>query len=83
MISFLLLGQRLIFLIVLIINFFANDMVDSFRLTMNSVGVAIHLILIGTLFLKNVYFWQIIHAPLIMLSFMTFLANSIVSFESD
>ncbi len=77
LISSLLLIQRVLFWIVLLINFLADsESVDARRLYLSAIGKAIHIVLIGTLFCKKVYIWQIIHAPIVMLSYLTFLGNS-------
>ena len=79
MISGILLLQRFIFFITVLVNFLVDSTETSAERTyLNSIGLGIHLVMIGTLFIdKHLYFWQIIHCPIIMLSYMTFLGNSI------
>jgi hypothetical protein len=85
MISVLLLIQRIFFLIVLFANYFdENSDIDSQRLYLNAIGVAIHLVAIGTLFLKKkTYLWQMIHAPVVMLSYLTYVGNIASTFNDD
>jgi len=75
-ISLLLFLQRILFFIILLINYFIEGTtVDRRRLWLNSIGVGVHLLLLIPLHLKKIGFWEYVHAPLLIVTFQTYVFN--------
>ena len=76
-VSGLLLLWRFCFFLVVLFNYFLNSAsVDSQRIYLNSIGLGIHMLALLPLYLGRTQFFQVLHAPLVILSCYTCMFNS-------
>ena len=72
----LLLWRFCFFLIILFNHFLNNASVDSQRIYFDSIGLGIHILALLPLCFGRINFFQVLHAPLLILSYQTCIFNS-------
>jgi hypothetical protein len=83
-VSGLLLLWRFCFFLVVLFNYFLNSAsVDSQRIYLNSIGLGIHMLALLPLYLGRTQFFQVLHAPLVILSCYTCMFNSVNVFTES
>lgn len=80
--------QRIIFLIILLVNHFVADpdqgnYPDNIRLWMSASGLLVHLLMIILMITTDKHFFLVIHSPIVILSYMTYLVNTKKTFNSE
>ena len=69
-VSGLLLLWRFCFFLIILFNYFLNNAsVDSQRIYLNSIEVGIHVLALLPLYFGYINFFQVLHAPLVILSY--------------
>jgi hypothetical protein len=76
--SYLLLLYRFCFFLVLLINYpVYNESVDEQRMYWNFIGIVIHILALLPLRFKYIKIFQVLHAPLVILSYHAYALNSV------
>jgi hypothetical protein len=77
-VSYLLLLYRFCFFLVLLINYpLYNESVDGQRMYWNLIGIVIHILALLPLRFKYIKIFQVLHAPLVILSYHACALNSV------